>query len=183
MDPDTQLTVDLYVRADAPAAQRRRKIVERLERAERRGGIVDFAVHCWPRAISLDRTVDVDEGGVEETVRTFETWAQRHGRRISPCFDVRRTRSTILEESDERLVLPVLCVAAYDEDGLVGMAPCRDGDSALTVEDVLDAIATGDLHVAGAARPAADEDRLESTAGADRPASAPGTTPETESDG
>jgi hypothetical protein len=144
MEADTQLTVDLYVRADAPVVDRRNAVIGRLERLERQDRIAGFRLSHWPSAISLDLVRERDDDGIHEVVRSFETWAGRNDRRITPSFDVRTPHSSITGESDDLLVLPVMCIAAYDGDDLVGVAPSSDGGSVHTVADALDSIEAGD---------------------------------------
>jgi len=144
MDPNSPLTVRLYVRADAPIVERRNALISRLERLDQQNRIDDAHVHFWPRAVSLDLLEASEDSALPELVRSVEAWAERHGRHDDPPFDVRTTHSTITGASDERLVLPTLCIATYRGGQLVDVAPCGDGDAARTVEDVLDTIATGE---------------------------------------
>lgn len=146
---DRQPAVDLYVRADAPVTERRDAIVDRLRRLERTSRISRFTIHPWPKAVSLGLLERIDGGEILDLVRSFERWAEPRGLRVQPPFDVRVSRSTITGETDELLVLPVLCLAAYgDTDGeLVGLSPCSDGESVYTIDDALDALATGDAPV------------------------------------
>lgn len=147
MESDQRLTVDLYARSDTPVPEWRDAVLDRLRRLRDRGRIAGFEVHSWPRAVSLplaDRTDD----GIPGTVRTFERWAVRHDVRLRPPFGVRRTRSAITGETDELLVLPVVFLAARDDD-LVWVAPATDGESTVTVDDALDAVAAGRSPIPG----------------------------------
>ena len=93
-------------------------------------------------------------------MKSFESWAAQHNRRICPPFEVHTTHSGITGESDERLVLPVMCIAAYDAGDLVGMAPSSDGRSVHTVENALNAIEAGNAPVPEA-QPEGGVSRLE----------------------
>jgi hypothetical protein len=149
MDFNQQLTVDLYIRADAPSPKRRDTIIERLEQLEQHNQISEFTIHPWPSAMSLDLVKHIDGEGILDVVHSFETWAAQHGLRLRPPFDVRTSHSTITDETDKLLVLPVMCVAAYTDGVLVGVWPCSDGESVCTVEDALDTIATGEPPISG----------------------------------
>ena len=72
---DRRLTVDLYVRADAPVVERRQSVIDRLKRLEGQDRIDGFRVHPWPRAISLGLADEIDGDGIRDVVRSFETWA------------------------------------------------------------------------------------------------------------
>jgi hypothetical protein len=143
MTSTQQPAVDLYVRADAPIADRRESVVERLERLDRVDRIASYTVHQWPRAVTLDLGAATDDSGVLEAARAFEHWATRHGVRTRPPFEVHSTRSRITGETDRHLVVPTLCLAVYDEGTLVVVAPCRDDETAITVDDTLDALESG----------------------------------------
>lgn len=147
MELDQQLTVHLYVRGDSPSVKQRDDVIERLKRLERQDRITEFRIHPWPRAISLDLVTESEGEEIHEVVRTFERWADQHDRDIQPSFDVRTADSSITGQSDELLVLPVMCVAIYHEGKLVDIAPCRDGKSIRTVQDALDAIAAEDVPI------------------------------------
>jgi hypothetical protein len=153
MTVDQPLTVDLYVRADAPVPERRDEVIDRLQYLSTHDRIAGFDVASWPRAVSLGLADRIADDGVPRTVRSFERWANRHGLRIRPLFDVRRFRSTITGETDDLLVPPVLCLAARNEEGLAWIAPVHDGASTVTVEDALDALAAGRPPIPGLSVP------------------------------
>ncbi|AZH24809.1 HTH domain-containing protein [Haloplanus aerogenes] len=144
MDPNSPLTVRLYVRADASVVKRRNDLVARLKRLDRQHRIDSVHIQLWPRAVSLDLLDVSDDTELREVVRAFEAWAERQDRHVEPPFEVRTTRSTITGASDDQLVLPMLCIATYRDGLLVDVAPCGDGDAARTVEDVIDALAAGE---------------------------------------
>lgn len=162
-EPDQQLSVDLYVRADAPIVGRRDAVIDRLKRLERTDRIVEFRIHPWPHAISLTLVKEIEAGGIKEVVRSFETWADQHDHHITPSFDVRASHSAITGESDERLALPLMCLAAYTDGDLVGVVPASDGESVRTVEDALDAIEAGNAPIPEGASASGEQTHREST--------------------
>lgn len=142
-DPDQQLAIDLYVRAEGPIAERRDTVIERLEQFDRRNQISEFSIHPWPRAMSLTLVKKMDDNEIAGVFQSSEEWADQHGLHIQPPFDVRTSRSAITGETDELLVLPVICLAAYSDGDLIAVFPCSDEESVYTVADALDAIAAG----------------------------------------
>lgn len=156
---DSRRTVHLYVRADAPLVEHRAAVIDRLEQLDADDRIASYRVHPWPRAISLDLLDLLDRLDGEDVaglVREFEAWAAAFGCCIRPPFDVRTTYSTFTEETENLLVLPALCLATYDDGDLVGVAPFTDGRSIYTVEDALDALATGATPIPPAPDPMGD---------------------------
>ena len=143
MAASSPLRVDLYVRADAPIADHRREVIDTLARFERERRIDGFAVHPWPSSMSLDLAKEAGDDSIAGVVRSFERWAEDAGVSVHPPFDVRQTRSKITDETDETLVLPVFCLAAYEGGDLIGVYPCCSGDSVVTVDDALTTIEVG----------------------------------------
>lgn len=136
------LSAVLYVRADTQVPTRRDAVIDRLTELRRTAHLSGFEVHLWPKTVSL--TAHSHDGEFFDVFSTFEEWADRHGVEIRPPFDVHTVRSTITGESDERLVLPELCLIVYEADSLAGVYPCHDRNEALTVGDALEAIETGE---------------------------------------
>lgn len=170
METTDHLTVDLYVRADTPLPERRSTVIDRLRRLERTDRIAGFTVHPWPRAVSLDLVTEIDDESVLGVFRSLESGADRRGHSIRPPFDVHTARSAITGETDELLVLPVICLAVNRNQELIGVFPCRERGSVLTVGDALDAIATGDETVLGSPpgdEASAAEERVEGEGDAD----------------
>jgi hypothetical protein len=143
MDQSPRLTADLYVRADAPISEQRSELLDTLDRLQRERRLAEFAVHPWPNAVSLDLVEAAAEDSIAGVVRSFERWAGDRGVSIRPPFAVRRSHSEITGETDELLVLPVVCLAAYDGEELVGVYPCCTGGSTVTVADALATIEAG----------------------------------------
>jgi len=171
MRPDTQYTVTLYVRADAPIAERRSAVIERLRQFERQGRIAGFEIQPWPRAVSLDLFDTIGQRGLRNDLQRFESWASEHGLRIRPHFQVRTASPLNTTETDTMLVLPTICVAVHDDEELLGVTPCSDGDSVCSVDDLLDALADDDPVVdvfsTGETRVSADTDERDALVATD----------------
>lgn len=146
---DQQLTIALYVRADAPTVERRDAVIDRLKRLERQNRIAEFRIHPCPRAISLGLVKQLEGEGIHELVRSVQTWAAQHDRHISPPFDIHTSHSAITGESDELLVMPVMWIAAYVSGDLVGVAPSSEEESAHTLENARGDIEAGNTPIQG----------------------------------
>lgn len=133
------LTVKLFVRGSSPVPLRGSDVIDTLEKLSDRGLIGAVDVHSWPASVSL-----VAKGGstVAETFRTFRAWADEHETTICPPFVIRDIRSTITGDGDTVLITPVLCLAVYAGEELLGVYPCCHGDSVMTVDDCLDQLST-----------------------------------------
>jgi hypothetical protein len=127
----------LVLRVRPPVAGPTTTVINRLGRLRAEGVVGAFDIEYWPDEVSL--TGD----GHPEVVATFEryeAWADEHGVSLRPAFDVRSV-SPLIGERRELLRLPMACLAVHEDDDLVGVFPCTDGDDTWTVTDCLEAIA------------------------------------------
>jgi len=84
-----------------------------------------------------------DADWVREKVEAFEQWAIQHDRSLAPAFERRELAATPRRPARDCLVLPVLCLAVYDDeaprnDALHAVFPSNDGRTVRTVGDGLD---------------------------------------------
>ena len=78
---------------------------------------------------------------IESRLEAFETWAARTGRQLEPFFRSTRVESSITGESRDVWRLPTIAVAEFDEnDDLLHVAPCRDGERTIDVFDRLETL-------------------------------------------
>lgn len=142
---DEQPRVGLYVRGDMFGANdQQRAVVRRLAELEDQGRIEGYEVHVWEGQVSLDT------GRASETVAQYETlesWAEEADIDIGPFFDVRE-RESFIDGQVRDLILPVMCLTVYDDDGVSMVAPHVDpaSDETRSIYDCLDAL--GELDAA-----------------------------------
>jgi hypothetical protein len=138
--PTTDPThAELYVRADTFGTHDLQTDVRRrLARLDDDGALDDVDVSTWGSRVRLDTPATGDEARAIERFRSFVHWAERAGVSLEPFFETWTRRSEVLDEEYEELVTPVMCVALYDEDEVIDVAPHRVGDETRTVSDCLD---------------------------------------------
>lgn len=120
--------------------------VETLRTCEREGRIETLLVRSWPAQLPCSGET-TDREGLEAFER-FGDWADRAGVSIEPPFDVRTRSSAITGESREIVVTPLLCLALYDGNTLVGVYPHDDGGRTRDVSTTVAALRTGQLQTA-----------------------------------
>lgn len=132
---------DLFVRCDLPkpARQCRQTIEERLERVASAGGLEDYSVSSWAKRVPLDS--DTEE---MECYEEFRRWATDEDVTLAPFFDTRECYSMTTGEKRRELVLPVLCLAIYDDDELVYVAPHATASTTATIPDCVDQLLEGE---------------------------------------
>lgn len=117
--------------------------VETLRTCEDEGAIDALLLRTWPEEAKLS-----DDGPFPEVVETFErfeAWAERQGVSVRPPFEVRTSESLLTDDAEQVLVTPLLCLALYREDSLVGVYPHSDGDETVTATEAIASLRTGEL--------------------------------------
>ncbi len=133
--------VELRVRERIPAsvADVVDDVVDRLRRLEGDGEITALRVETWGRQCETDAVASADTA-VASTVAEFRSWADRNGYTLRPAFDRRDVSSMVARTSRSELVVPMICLAVYEDDELQCVAPCSDGDDVFTAADCLAAL-------------------------------------------
>lgn len=137
----TPLAAFLFARGSTDARAREEAVFQRLRGLQGDGRIGELSVRTWPGEVSLTRA---GHSEVVDTFRTFEEWARARDASIRPPFAIRERQSTITRQEDTLLVTPLVCLAVYDEDDVVGVYPCAHGGSVTTIDDCIERLAAGD---------------------------------------
>ena len=140
--PGSEARLELFVRSSAPTAARERQsaTVERLHALDAENRIEEVVVHSW------EKRVPTEGRGVEDTrevYAAFSAWAREHDVDLCPFFDTRECHSSITGESHTALVLPVMCLAVYDDDRLRSVFPHATEERSVAVGDALDVLEDG----------------------------------------
>lgn len=157
-------SVELWIRSFQPATtEAGDRAVERARSLEDRGPLESVRIGSWGKVVRREpRVGSVPQvRAVNERLDAFETWADRADRSIEPYFRTKRIDSTFTQEDYTVCHLPTVALAEYVDGKLVHVAPCRDGERPVEVEDRLDALAAGDPTDPVTAADLGDELRLE----------------------
>ncbi|WP_424004526.1 HTH domain-containing protein [Haloarcula salina] len=132
----------LFVRSELPTPSRKRcTAIEREVESLVCQGVIDGVETVeWQKRVPLRG----DNSGERELYNEFAAWAREAGVALAPFFDTRLCYSTTTGERRRELVLPVVCLALYENGDLVRVAPFADGGRAESVEECIAAIADGD---------------------------------------
>lgn len=136
------IAIDCYLRASSAGEEA--AVVDRLRGYLANGVIDDLTVGVWPDQVVL--RPGTQEADAVERFRAFRAWADRHGVRISPPFDVRE-RATPVDDPAAVLVLPSLCLAVRVDGELASVIPHRTETTAYTVADALAELEAGNVHL------------------------------------
>lgn len=130
---ETGYRYELFLREDVPAhaARHQQAVRDRLE------GLADrVSVTNWPKRVRR-----WSDGDVLETYDEFAAWADEIDADLSPFFGSRGAYSFEDGRQFDALVLPVCCLAVYDDDVLDAVYPHATDGSHHSVEDALDELA------------------------------------------
>lgn len=151
------LEVELWLRRHTPActASAEQRLIHRVDALEGTSQVASVRVETWDRVRPHSPRCP-DE---LETVRRFARWADRNGLSLEPAFQ-RRSAGSLLEESEHvEIVVPLACLAVYDDGELRCVTPCSNGDRVATVDQALTRLKRGDVSP-GLEPGAADERNL-----------------------
>lgn len=136
---DSQLRVTAYLRAYTPTSEPQNTVLNRLDRLSRDDRIEDWEAQYVPRSVRGDR-----ESEAKRLYDRITEWADRAGVDVSRPFEVRRYHNQFSDEVVDELVLPMVCLVTYrDDDDVVAVVPCEDGDTCVSVFDYLTALDRG----------------------------------------
>ncbi|QSW98852.1 HTH domain-containing protein [Haloterrigena alkaliphila] len=141
---ETEITAVCHVRAPLLLEPIDRQI-ETLNACEAEGTIDDLLLRSWPQEITLSVKSPYQEA--LESFERFVEWADRRGVSIRPPFRKRTSTNQITGETNDLLVLPMLCLELYADDELVGVFPHTDEESGetYTSDEAIAALRTGDV--------------------------------------
>jgi hypothetical protein len=146
MIADTSPRVELRVRdpTNTNVGERSRAIYERLVRLQADGKIDGIDAEVWGKQVRARTPKHPSDDPIVGPARLkyeeFEAWARRNGHDLEPAFSTHTLGSLVDEEREAVIRFPVLCLAVYDADDLLAVAPCTTEDGVHTIDDCLDAL-------------------------------------------
>lgn len=134
--PTEERRAELFLRGSVPAAARdpQSSLADRLERLAAADRLDAVETHTWPKR------VPVDEARLRERYEAFTDWAAEADADLTPFFDTRECYSWSTGERYRALVLPLACLAVYEDGDLRAVYPHDDGETVRTVEDGVEAL-------------------------------------------
>ncbi len=117
--------------------------VETLQTCESEGTVDTLLLRSWPEQVTISEESPHQE--VLETFERYERWADRQGVSIQPPFNERTARSSVTGQANDVLVTPVLCLAIYRDEQLVGVFPHSAADETYTATEAIAALRTGNV--------------------------------------
>ena len=138
VDDSQELRVKFFTRSYTPggAEDVQNRVLDRLETLCEQGVIKDCDRQVWGKRVCTSNAGTFGEDAIE-TVAQFRTWADRNDASLLPFFDERTCHSKITGEEHSEIVFPMMCMAVYRDDDLVGVYPHADGESVTTIQDCL----------------------------------------------
>lgn len=138
--------VELYVRDETRGlADRRQQVLRRETDALETSGVVETVDEfAWPRTLRLaDRT---QHRATRDAFNAFSAWARDADVTLTPAFGTRMRYARDTGQREMEVVLPVMCLAVYEDGELEAVYPHTDGDQCLTVFDGLDRLRARDTN-------------------------------------
>jgi hypothetical protein len=156
MTDDGLPRVELRVRdpTNTNVGDQLRTIYERLARLREDSKIAGVDAEIWGKQVRARTPANPTDDPIVGPARTkyeeFESWANRTGHDLEPAFSTHTLGSLVDDERETVVRFPVICLAVYDDDDLLAVAPCTTDDGVRTVDDCLNALRS-DTEVSDAA--------------------------------
>ena len=117
----------MYLRTTAPTSGHttQRDCLERLSRLEASGQLDSATVQVWGNSICTSAPALAGLDDILERVTELYAFSAEHGATMSPFFRVERIEATIAGEKFERIVPPHRTLVFENDDGVLGVFPCR----------------------------------------------------------
>lgn len=131
--------VTLYLRSSAPDAARRwqRATVRRIEALHDAGAFATVEIVRWPNKVS-----EPADGPDSTPTARYDEFVEAVGKEsLAPFFQERPGVGRL----DRVIVLPVICITARRDETLLGVYPRWNDGTHESVEDGLDALASGSV--------------------------------------
>jgi hypothetical protein len=151
---ETELTVVCYVRAPLVREPVEAKI-ETLQACESEGYIDMFVLRSWPDKVTLEEDTSPHQE-VIDVFKRFEQWADHRGVSVRPPFEVRTTTSFVTGKTKKILVTPLISLALYHDEQLIGVFPHSADETTDTVTEAITALQNGELPTPLGVSPAPD---------------------------
>lgn len=145
LGPTSELTADVYLRSLSPPAgvhEGQTARIERLSTLSAAGRLGEVRVSVWGDRICLCETCTGTGAGraALDRVEEFERWAEEADPAVTLPFERRVVRSRYTDSEQEVLVPPVMLLALYGGESLVGVFPHTAAGGQVPVEDAIAAI-------------------------------------------
>lgn len=116
----------------APSVRRRAALEAALQDLVDSGVLDDVETVVWDKRVCAEGAPETAE---EDRYEEFREWATRANVSLAPFFDTRRCYSTTTGEKETHLVMPTMCLAVYEADELVRVAPHANAGSTESVTE------------------------------------------------
>lgn len=148
---DTPPQVTLYLRDPVATTiyDQQQAIYDQLQTLREEGRVAGLSLKVWGKQIPTDR--DETIGAAKTSVDTYEefrSWAEDAGYSLTPGFSKHTSSSVVDDDQHDVIRFPLMCLAAYDGDRLLDVAPRTTAEGIYTVEDFLTELRDG-AHISG----------------------------------
>lgn len=137
------LEVELRLRRHTPActASATDRLIQRVRTLEQTGRVDTVRVETW----DCVRPGVQRHAGDLSVIGRFARWADDNDLCLEPGFKRRQVSSLVESGTHLEVVVPLACLAVYEEGDLRTVAPCSNGETVATVDDVVTRLERGEV--------------------------------------
>lgn len=147
-----QVLLCLRVPVTLSAYERQQSIQKRLRTLRDEGHIDELSVRIWEKQIPADGAglTDSEIHARIQLYEQFQSWADQAGYSLEPAFSRHEIDFLVTDEQQEVIRFPIICLAVYDGDELVDLAPRSAPHGAYTAGDFIAALEPSEREPVGA---------------------------------
>lgn len=112
-------------------------VIDQLQEFKTKGIIADLDIDTWGSSMGMSISSDRDSTGTRKLLSEFEQWEDTRSRTLSPAFGRSDTKPSDdgTTEQSTYTILPLLCLAIYNDTTIQAIYPHRTSEEVRTIHD------------------------------------------------
>ncbi len=126
--------------------ERQQTIQEQLRTLQEKGHVGELSIRVWRKQVPTSGG-NLTDSGTQTCIHLYEkfqSWADQAGCSLEPGFSKHTIDSLVTDNQQEVIRFPIICLAAYDDDELINLAPRSTASGVYTVADFIAALETNE---------------------------------------
>ncbi|KYH24106.1 hypothetical protein HAPAU_37490 [Halalkalicoccus paucihalophilus] len=117
-------------------------VIDQLQEFKTEGIIAGLDIDTWGSSMGMSISNDRDSTGTRKLLSEFEQWEEAHNCTLSPAFGRSDTNSSDDGNTEDGTytILPLLCLAVYNDTTIQAVYPHRTNEEVRTIYDGIAAL-------------------------------------------
>lgn len=117
-------------------------VIDQLQELKAEGMITDLDIDTWGSSMGMTNPSNRDSTGTRKLLSEFEQWEDTHSCTLSPAFGCPDTKLSGDDNTEQGTytILPLLCLAIYNDTTIQAIYPHRTSEEVRTIYDGIAAL-------------------------------------------